>query len=360
MEVENETWILNSINNTTMDEFLYQSMDGMLTDMSHEFSSFMPASEVMEAVERVSDFFHIDNPNNVAEGFGTGVYTLDPTTMLDDILIYNPTQLESMGITGQDAVDLVMTHEGTHRMLQGMEVRFNSHQEELCCDYMAGIRAGLNNMDITQLSHALGETMESETHPAGFLRVTALEAGMEYARQFDQQQTPTFSDCMEDFQHGRMMDYLEVEHLKAELDARECEMRHYQRALAENPDDITLKRQLLRSESQMYFTKHSLERKFDDLELKHMESNIPEELKNGNALSFGAKKELSSYAQSIIRTHQAMADRDLDRAKWCQDQAERAEHRGDHSLAKNYINSMKSNMKSYHDHMDIIKSWKDG
>lgn len=268
-----------------MDELFNQSMEGMLTGMSQEFCAFMPAEDVMASVERACDFFHIDEPRFVTEGLSTGVFTLDQTTMQDDILIYNPAQLESMGITGQDAVDLVMTHEGTHRMLQGMEMGFNSHQEELCCDYMAGVRAGLNGMDTSQLIDALDNSMESSTHPEGAFRVAAIQAGMEFAHQFEQQPAPTFSECLEEFKSGSMHDIVELEHLKDEMFSHECTMRHYQRALESDPNNESLQQHFYDSEARYHISKLDYEGKQAAIEHNRIEKELPENMRHGNAIS---------------------------------------------------------------------------
>ena len=94
-------------------------------------------------------------------------------------------QLQSMGISTQDSLDLVMTHETAHRILQGMEdLNLTFHQEELCCDFMAGVRAGLNGIDISQMEHSLENTTDSITHPDGHLRVDALREGVEFVQSF--------------------------------------------------------------------------------------------------------------------------------------------------------------------------------
>lgn len=62
-----------------------------------------------------------------------------------------------MGIIDKEGLDLIMTHEGAHRMLQGSvsSLDLTPHQVELYCDYMAGVRAGLNGMDFTKMQNAL-------------------------------------------------------------------------------------------------------------------------------------------------------------------------------------------------------------
>lgn len=164
---------------------------------------------ISQSVEETCDFFHIDEPAIVSEGWTTGVYPNNDFTLQDDVLIFNREQLLDMGISGKDGLDLVMTHEGTHRVLQGMEhFEFDAHQEELCCDYMAGVRAGLNGIDVSQMETSLMYTPESETHPAGVDRVEAIEAGSRFALQYyaEYNMAPTFDECLDNFCEANNME----------------------------------------------------------------------------------------------------------------------------------------------------------
>lgn len=83
-----------------------------------------------------------------------------------------------------------------------MNTGFDSHQEELCCDYMAGVRAGLNGMDEGKMEASLSGTAESESHPDGAARVEAIEAGVSFAHDYMEAHNgtpPTFSDCLDHF-----------------------------------------------------------------------------------------------------------------------------------------------------------------
>ena len=86
--------------------------------------------EITASVESASNFFNIDTPMNVHEDWTTGVMTGMTFTENDDILIFSRDQLTEMGITDKEGFDLVMTHEGAHRALQGLDTGFSSHQEE--------------------------------------------------------------------------------------------------------------------------------------------------------------------------------------------------------------------------------------
>ena len=176
--------------------------DGWFDDVRQLYGESLSDEMISQSVEETCDFFHIDEPAIVSEGWTTGVYPNNDFTLQDDVLIFNREQLLDMGISGKDGLDLVMTHEGTHRVLQGMEhLEFDSHQEELCCDYMAGVRAGLNDIDVSQMENSLMYTPESETHPAGVDRVESIEAGVRFAQQYyaEYNMAPTFDECLENF-----------------------------------------------------------------------------------------------------------------------------------------------------------------
>ena len=167
----------------------------------HHYGGSLTVEEVNESIQNASDFFNMDSPMIVSEGWTTGVFNNNLTTVNDDILIFNPEQLQSMGITEKEGLDLVMTHENTHRALQGLNTGFSEHQEELCCDYMSGVRAGLNSMDTEQMVNSLAETPETITHPSGELRVEAIQEGQKFASNFlaEHGHAPTFDDCLDHF-----------------------------------------------------------------------------------------------------------------------------------------------------------------
>lgn len=217
-------------------------MNGILPDPSFgsegSWHGLLSEEQVAQSVSDTCDFFGIEEPALTMEGPTTGVFTNLDFTPADDVLFYNMEELESMGLTGKDGFDLVMTHECAHRELQDMTTGFDAHQEELCCDFMSGVRAGLNGIDVTPLEYALGDTTESATHPDGALRVDAIENGMEYAREYLalHGEAPTFADCFQEFceyidsdydSSSSNNDWYAKNALLLELDAEESTMRHY-------------------------------------------------------------------------------------------------------------------------------------
>ena len=193
---------LDNLNIDTLQPLQDIFPDGWFDDVRQMYGECLSNEMISQSVEETCDFFHIDEPAMVSEGWTTGVYPNNDFTLQYYVLIFNREQLLDMGISGKDGLDLVMTHEGTHRVLQGMEhIEFNSHQEELCCDYMAGVRAGLNGIDVSQMENSLMYSPESETHPAGADRVESIEAGVRFAQQYyaEYNMAPTFDECLDDF-----------------------------------------------------------------------------------------------------------------------------------------------------------------
>ena len=173
--------------------------DGWFDDAVKHYG--LSDEEVAQSVHEASAFFNMDDPMIIKEYGSTGVRTGLPFTENDDILYFSRQQLQDMGITDKQGFDLVMTHEGTHRMLQSFSDTLSPHQEELCCDYMSGVRAGLNDMDIISIEQALAEQPEGSVHPVGTMRIEAISQGRQFAEQYyaDNGHAPTFEDCYERF-----------------------------------------------------------------------------------------------------------------------------------------------------------------
>lgn len=176
--------------------------DSWIDNVHQYFGDGLTTEMIVQSVQEASDFFNMDTPMNIHEDWTTGVMTGMPFTESDDVLVFNRQQMQDMGITDKEGFDLVMTHEGTHRALQGLDTGYDSHQEELCCDYMAGVRAGLNGMDEDKMQASLADSVECETHPDGMARVQAIENGVSFAHDYMDTHgvAPTFSDCLKHFE----------------------------------------------------------------------------------------------------------------------------------------------------------------
>ncbi len=215
-------------------DFIYDHVpDGWFDDFHKAWGDSLSDEVVVQSVQEASDFFNMNAPMSVHEDWTTGVMTGMTFTENDDILVFNREQMQEMGITDKEGFDLVMTHEGAHRALQGMNTGFNSHQEELCCDYMAGVRAGLNGMDEGKMMASLEDTTESQSHPDGQRRVQAIEAGVAFAHEYRESHNgmpPTFSDCLEHFESSDLCAEAWTEGASGQINLRP------EHTLAENED----------------------------------------------------------------------------------------------------------------------------
>ncbi len=184
-----------------LDFNIYDNSDILLDNINQWYGNELSAEMIQQSISDSRDFFHLEEPFSIFESDTTGVYTGLNSTAMDDVLVYNPNQLWELGITGKDSLDLVMTHEGAHRMLQGMNIGYDSHQEELCCDFMSGVRAGLNEMDVDSLKYSLSGLEETDTHPAGELRAEVVQQGLEFANEYMDTYhiPPTFTECLDGF-----------------------------------------------------------------------------------------------------------------------------------------------------------------
>lgn len=230
--------------------------------LSEMYENTFANDMIEDSVRRACDFFHVEHPMGIESGRTTAVNIGDTGTYGDEILFFNRTQLEAMGITGQDGLDLVMTHEGAHIMLQDLDTGFNCYQEELCCDYMAGVRAGLNAMDITQLENSLIDLPQGLEHPVGVLRVDAIEQGMAFAHDYMQTHghPPTFNECLEDFKGDYMHDTAHLARLNNEAYAEECTMEHYRRLMDNEPMDESAQEQFQLSEARHHYATWNYDR----------------------------------------------------------------------------------------------------
>ena len=188
-----------------------------LDNIHNSYGFNLSDDEIAESVQKASDFFHLSSPKEIREDWTTGVILGMSHKENDDILCYNREQMKEIGISDREGFDLVMTHEGAHRALQNMEGRLSSHQEELCCDFLAGVRAGLNGMDAEKLVKSLEDTTECVSHPSGLLRAEAIRSGAQYAKEYlaMNNEAPTFSKCIERFEKkldGMYGNVAEIQH----------------------------------------------------------------------------------------------------------------------------------------------------
>lgn len=155
----------------------------------------LPDEMVLSAVTRACDFFNLPEVP-VVHANGTCVWPNDTTTYADDVLGFNRAELMSMGVSGEDSLTLIYTHECAHRTLQG--AYNDSWEEELACDFFAGVHAGLQDINIDNFEAALGATTGGATHPAGALRAEFIEFGQKIADEMQERGLEvTYEGCLE-------------------------------------------------------------------------------------------------------------------------------------------------------------------
>lgn len=314
--------------------------------LSGMYDSPLSPDMIEDSVSRACDFFHIEEPLDIRPGEMTGVGLGDMESYNDDILFYNPSQLADMGITGQDGLDLVMTHEGTHRMLQDMDTGFNTYQEELCCDYMAGVRAGLNGMDVSQLENSLIDTTQGLEHPVGTLRVDAIEQGMAFAQEYMTSHTlpPTFNECLEDFKGEYMQDVASLAELRNEVYACECTMEHYHRLMEREPENEAAHQDYEKSLAKYELAVHEYEDKLLSMN-------------NSNGLSEEPYSNIKGFVDNKAH-HMSKADEAKRWEEWHTKKGNEAADRGDLSAAKDHYERARAYHQKMKDELSVAKSCK--
>ncbi len=154
----------------------------------------LPDEMVMTAVTRACDFFGIPEVP-VISAQGTCVWPNDSTTYDDDVLGFNREQLMGLGISGEDSLTLIYTHECAHRTLQSTYT--DDWEEELACDFFAGVHAGIKGMNIDNFEASLGQTSGGDSHPNGALRADFIEYGKQIAEEMqDRGIEITYEGCI--------------------------------------------------------------------------------------------------------------------------------------------------------------------
>lgn len=184
----------------------------------------LPDEMVVSAVQRACDFFNIPEIP-VINAEGTCVWPGDSTTLEDDVFGFNREELMSLGISGEDSLTLIYIHECAHRTLQGA---YNEPwEEELACDFFAGIHAGLNHINIDNFEASLGTTEGGSSHPNGALRAEFIEYGEEVAKEMLERGIEiTYDGCLE-----RLNNHLEdkeglIDEYRSRIDPEYTEEEH--------------------------------------------------------------------------------------------------------------------------------------
>lgn len=183
----------------------------------------LPDEMVLSAVTQACNFFGIPEVP-VINASGTCVWPNDSTTYDDDVLGFNREQLMSLGISGEDSLTLIYTHECAHRTLQSTYT--DDWEEELACDFFAGIHAGIKGMNINNFEASLGQTPGGSSHPNGALRAEFIEYGKQIAEEMQARGVEiTYEGCI-----ARLNQHLED---KGEL-ITEYRKRFYSNEILEN------------------------------------------------------------------------------------------------------------------------------
>ncbi len=179
--------------------------------MNVEMDAFLPDDMVVDAVSEACSFFNLPEVP-VINAQGTCVWANDATTYDDDVLGFNREELMALGVSGEDSLTLIYTHECAHRTLQST---YNDPwEEELACDFFAGIHAGMKGMDLDNFEASLGQTSGSASHPNGALRADFIEYGKEVAEEMQSRGVEvTYEGCIQRLnQHLQEKDGLIVEY----------------------------------------------------------------------------------------------------------------------------------------------------
>lgn len=163
--------------------------------LSHDLQDTQLSDEmVLNAVSRACDFFGIPEAP-VINANGTVTWSNDPTTFDDDVFGFNRAQLLASGIDGEDSLTLIYTHECAHRMLQ--DVFTDEWEEELACDFFAGVHAGMRGINMNNFEAATGNSGGTASHPHGALRADFIEYGREIAQEMmDRGVEVTYEGCI--------------------------------------------------------------------------------------------------------------------------------------------------------------------
>lgn len=159
--------------------------------------TIMPDDMVISAVEKACDWFNLPEMP-VIDAQQTCVWNGDPGSAFDDVFGFNRNELMNLGIKGEDSLTLVYTHECAHRAMQGH--MNDPWEEELACDFFAGLHAGEAGIDTTNFEEALCSTSGGATHPSGALRSEFIQFGRELQYEMMLRNEPlTFENCIKHF-----------------------------------------------------------------------------------------------------------------------------------------------------------------
>ena len=201
------------------------------------YENSLSTGMIEDSIAKMNDFFNMGASSLIESDNMMTVGVDDLNINSDDHLFSSRTELESLGITGQDALELIMTYAGTLSSLQDIDTGLNNYQQELCCDFMAGIRAGLNDIDMSQVERYL--TSDDYTvDNNGKSHFDAIAEGINFAHDYmdSHHDSPKFMDCFEQFKESQANSTAEIAELMDEQYGVECTMQHYKGLLSNGSD----------------------------------------------------------------------------------------------------------------------------
>lgn len=140
--------------------------------------------DIEHIVKRAAFFFDLPIPSMIKCSDCLAKISFPDFTELGSEIRYDASKLEDIGINNVDAFDALLTHELSHQCLARYHFNFCRCQSwcmELACDFMVGVRCKAGFIATGKYKYAVGHMEVSYTHPEGFFRQKAVEAGFNFA-----------------------------------------------------------------------------------------------------------------------------------------------------------------------------------
>ncbi len=170
-------------------------------EMRQYFGKELTDELIIASLQNIDDFIPSSGVDSIFYPIDYPVIT-GLTLSGDDIFMNNLQLLFDNGFTGLECFNLVMTYMKAKETLQVYDTDFNSCQEDYCCYYIAGVRAGLNGMNEGKIESSLGGMYDKVLYPHEYACIKAVDAGSSFAQDYMISHNcvpPTFSDSLEYF-----------------------------------------------------------------------------------------------------------------------------------------------------------------
>ena len=160
-------------------KFLRRDEDNIFNALFYDKEVIRP-EEVDEFVHDTAMFFDMPVPQ-VYDSCETLAKEVSRSGSDYDIF-YNEKLLRDAGINNRDAFKLMLTHEICHHTFRNVVFGLlnNEHwTQELVCDYVAGVRSVMCNINTGKYKYTVSVTESSLSHPPGWCRKPAFLRGRE-------------------------------------------------------------------------------------------------------------------------------------------------------------------------------------